>query len=121
MTAAGQVRSHCLLRGIPLPRLGTFEFYLLLESIRREKAEKAAFAKLLVDLEVASGRVANSRAQLILIEYEEELRQFKYNYDYVPFERRLESTRVDARMEDMRVLDKVAAMTVSDEDVGRPR
>ena len=96
--------------------MGTFEFYVLLESIRREKAEKAAFARLLVSLAVEEGGVTKKRGALILIKYEEELHQFKYNYKYVPIERRLEMEQTSARNEDEERLAKVSALTVGDDE-----
>lgn len=88
----------------------------MLESLRREKSEKAAFARLLVELEVEKGTLDQKRGALILLKYEEELHQFKYNYKYVPVEKRLKEVQTKVRTEDVQRLEKVSALTVSDED-----
>jgi hypothetical protein len=92
---------------------------VLLESIKREKREKAAFARLLVELAVEGKELTRERGALLLIQYEEELHQFKYNYKYVPVEQRLKMVQTGAHDEDIAILDKVSGMTVSDEDAGR--
>jgi len=101
--------------------LGTFEFYVLLESIRREKREKAAFAKFLADLAVETGKIEPEKATFLLMQYEEELHQFKYNYKYVTVEERLGSLQVDVQDEEKALLEKVSGLTVSDENAGRNR
>jgi hypothetical protein len=110
-----------LLHGVPLPSLGSFEFYLFSEAVRREKVEKFAFARLLVNVAVESGFVNPDRGRFLLYEYGEDLHQFKYNYNYVPIGKRIERIRNEKEAEDQRLLKKVAAMTVEDKDVGRPR
>jgi len=110
-----------LLYGIPLPQIGTFEFYILLESIKRKKREKAAFAKLITELAIESGLVQREAATLLLIEYEEELHQFKYNYKYVPVGRRLKTVEKERETADLQILKKVSGLTVKDNDAGRPK
>ena len=98
-----------------------FEFYILLESIKREKREKAAFAKFIGDLAVEVGGADPGKIALLLIEYEEELHQFKYNYRYVSVEQRLKAIQTDGRSEDATLLDKVSGLTASETNAGRPR
>jgi len=85
---------------------------VLLEAIKREKQEKAAFARLLVELEIESGRVSRDKAVFLLIQYEEELHQFKYNYKYVPVEHRLKALQENFQDEDANLLDKVSNLSV---------
>ncbi len=88
----------------------------MLESLRRKKREKAAFARFLVGLATGIGTITEENAAVLLVEYEEELHQFKYNYKYVPVEQRLSAIQTDERDEESDLLDKVSRLTVSDKD-----
>lgn len=100
-----------MLRGIPLPDTGTFEARLLAEGIQRERNEKFAFAQLLTTL-VASLGVPMERIRPTLIEYGEELYQFRYNSRYESAARRIEEERLKREANDLEILAKVDAMTV---------
>lgn len=101
-----------MLKGVPPPALGSFEFYLFSEGIRREKAEKLAFARLVVGMAALSGLISQEQGNLLLYEYGEDLHQFRYNYGYVPISRQLENIRFTKQNEELRLLKKVSDMTV---------
>ncbi len=87
---------------------------MLVEGFEREKAEKFAFAKYLsVFLEPMSGLKKEDTIKA-LADYGEELYQLKYNYNYESIRTRLDRVRTEHKLDDMRLLDKVSAMTVED-------
>ena len=103
-----------MMRGIPLPPLGSLEFNLISEGILREKAEKCAFAKLLVDLVTLLGNIDIEKAKLMFSTFVEEVYQLKYNYKYEPLAVRVVTEKMRKDLEDRRILQKVAAMTVEE-------
>lgn len=105
---------YCMMHGVPLPATGSFAFHILAECISREQASKVAFVKFLVKL---VGPLSGLSAEdLFVLEsaYAEQVYQFKYNYKYTPVEVQLLREHITAKMEDMRILDKVGKMTVPD-------
>ncbi len=103
-----------MLRGIPLPVPGSFEYNVMAEGIRREREEKIALARLFTLLFQEAHGLDGKKVALLLAEYVEELYQYKYNYEYVPVRQRVGNKKIDAKLEDIRILKKVAAMTVTE-------
>lgn len=110
-----------MLRGVPPPELGSFEYNLFTEGLRREKSEKLAFARLLVGMGVAAGFFNEEKGKLLLYEYQEDLYQFRYNYGYVPIGEQVAKIQKAKKDEDMRLLKKVAAMSEGVDDAGSKR
>lgn len=100
------------MHGVPLPRTGTFESRVLSTVIFRERAEKYAFARLLTKLLGPFSGISDEGQYLMLTEYAEELFQLRYNSKYVPVLRQRLRKKRDVRQEELRLLQKVSAMTV---------
>lgn len=110
----GQARIHCVLKGIPLPPIGSFKFNVITEGLQREKQEKVAFARFMAALlGPASGLKAGEIGALVAA-YAEEVHQFRYNYKYVPVQELAQRKAVAAANEDLRLMEKVAKFTVKD-------
>ena len=105
------------MHGIPLPPLGSFKFNLLSESIRRQRTEKVAFARLLTKLVEPLTGMSSGESTLLVAQYAEEVMQFNYNSRYEPVYKKVISARVAQLSEDQRLLRKVDSMTVTDEDM----
>jgi len=103
-----------MMKGIPLPVPGSFEYNLLAEGIRREREEKIALVRLFTLLLADAHSLEAEKVGLLLTEYVEELYQYKYNYKYEPIRRRFDIKKIDEKLEDARILKKVAAMTVTE-------
>jgi hypothetical protein len=103
-----------MLRGIPLPVPGSFEYNVMAEGIRREREEKIALARLFALLFRDAHGLDGEKVGLLLSEYVEELYQYKYNYKYVPIRQRFGNKKINEELEDVRILKKVAAMTVTE-------
>jgi hypothetical protein len=108
-----------MMNGVSLPPLGSFEFNLLYEGIRRGRAEKVAFARFLSGLIAPLSGMEDKHVTLLISQYAEEVMQFNYNSKYEPVYVRMVRTKVAAVNEDQRLLRKVDAMTVTDEDMNR--
>jgi len=83
--------------------------------------ERFAFARFLSRLvSISSPEPAVAKAVgLALAEYGEELFQFRYNSRYEPVSRRFLREHLDVEQAQRQILDKVAAMTVTDEELER--
>jgi hypothetical protein len=103
---------YCVVHGVPLPRLGSFEFHVLEEGLARERAEKVAFAKLLTGLLGVAADIPKEGVQLLLESYAATVHQVTYNEKYRSVERQLFEKRARQQTEDERLLEKVAEMTV---------
>jgi len=106
-----------MLHNVPLPALGSFEFNLLHEGIRRQRAEKISFARLLAGLIAPISGLEKEEVTILVSRYAEEVMQFNYNSKYEPVYLKLLRARVDTVNEDQLLLAKVNAMTVTDEDL----
>jgi hypothetical protein len=107
----GQNRLYCLGKGLPLPELGSLQYYMVSEQMQRERNEKIAFAKLLSGLLMPDSPEAAYKVRT----YAEEVMQLTYNYDYKPIVQKVLEDKKRMRDEEERVLKKVAAMTVIDD------
>lgn len=108
----GQARIHCVLKGIPLPPLGSFKFNVITEGLQREKREKVAYAKLMAGLLGPMSSLAPDVITALVTSYAEEVYQFSYNYKYVPAQELVRQKAVQAVNEDLRIMEKVAQFTV---------
>lgn len=107
---------HCVVEGIPLPRLGSFKYHVLEEGLTRKRAERTAFATFFAGLLGSTSGLEGDAVQLLVTTYAETVHQARYNYRYTPARQRRLEERLSKQQEDMRILDKVNAMTVEDED-----
>lgn len=103
---------HCVLHGVPLPDLGSFEYQLLEAALARKRAEKLEFARLLAELLGPAAGLETKAVNLLLTSYAETLSQVRYNYQYTPVHVRVREKQLAAKREDDRLMKKVAAMTV---------
>ena len=101
-----------MVHGVPLPRLGSFKFHVLETGLARERAEKVAFAKLLVGLLGPQSGLEEDARRVLLASYAETVHQVTYNYKYQSVQRRVLEKRLSRQDEDARLLKKVDAMTV---------
>ncbi len=106
-----------MMQGVSLPSLGSFEFNLLYEGIRRQRTEKIAFARFLSKLIAPLSGASKEETALLVSQYAEEVLQFNYNSNYEPVYQRMVRARVEQVSEDQRILRKVNEMTVTDEDM----
>ena len=104
-----------MLMGIPLPQLGSFEFNIVAEGLRREQAEKVAFVKFIGSMLQPIAGLDAEAVSMLVTEFAEEVLQFKYNYKYETIRSRTIRERVAEHNEDTRILDKVAQLTVKDD------
>ena len=111
----GQCRLHCIVHGVPLPPLGSFEYNVLYEGIRRKKSEKVAFAKFLGALLGPLSDLEPEKIMLLVAEYAEEVYQLKYNWEYQALRTRVVREKQIAHNEDLRILKRVEAMTVTED------
>ena len=105
------------MHNVSLPVLGSFEFNLLHEGIRRQRAEKVTFARFLASLIAPISGMREEEVTILVSRYAEEVMQFNYNSKYEPVYLKVLRTRVAKVSEDQRILAKVDAMTVTDEDL----
>jgi hypothetical protein len=103
---------YCVVHGVPLPRLGSFRFHILETGLARQRAEKVAFAKLLVGLVGPQSGLEEDALRVLLTSYAETIYQVTYNYKYKSAQRRVFEKQLSRHEEDARLLDKVKAMTV---------
>lgn len=111
----GQCRLYCIIHGVPLPPLGSFAYNLLFEGIRRERMEKVAFAKFLGNFLGPMSGLSEKKVMLNVAEYAEEIFQLKYNWKYKALRTRIAQEKQIAHNEDLRILRRVAAMTVTED------
>lgn len=90
-----------------------------MEASRRAKMAQFAFARFLSRLvSIASPEPSVTKAVgLALAEYGEELFQFRYNSRYESVAKRFLKEHLDVERAQRQILDKVAAMTVTDEEL----
>lgn len=105
------------MHNVPLPELGSFEYQLLREGIRRRRTEKVSFARFLAGLFGPMSGLGAEELTFLVTQYAEEVLQFNYNSKYEPAYLKVLQTRVEQIDEDQRLLAKVSAMTVTDEDL----
>lgn len=103
-----------MVRGIPLPRLGSFEYFVLSEGLRRERTEKVAFAKMVGSILGAGIGVEKDEIDTFVQEYAEEVFQLKYNYKYKSALARKLAEKVEQRVMEQQLLDRVNRMTVQE-------
>ena len=72
-----------------------------------------AFVKMLALI----GGIKNEASKEILEEYREELYQFKYNYRYETYSQKTSMDRLRKYLETDRMMSRLDAMTVKDEDI----
>ena len=106
-----------MLHGAPLPKPGSFQERLLSESILRERNERMAFITAIVKMLTLVGGVNPEAAQEILEDYREELYQFRYNYRYETYSTKLSTYRRQEQLETHRMMQRLEAMTVEDDDI----
>jgi len=105
------------MHNVPLPPLESFEYNLLREGIRRRRAERVSFARFLAGFLAPLSGIGEEEAALLVTQYAEEVMHFNYNSKYEPAYLKVFRTRVAEIDEDQRLLAKVNAMTVTDEDL----
>ena len=101
-----------MVHGVPLPRLGSFEFHVMETGLARERAEKVAFAKLLAGLLGPQSGLEADALRVLLSGYAETVHQVTYNSKYRPVQQQVLEKRLSQQAEDARLLKKVEAMTV---------
>ena len=106
-----------MMHNVPLPPLGSFEFNLIHEGIRRQRAEKVSFARFLAGFLAPMCGMEEQDVSILVSRYAEEVMQFHYNSNYEPVYLKILRARVAKVTEDQRILDKVNALTVTDEDL----
>ena len=85
------------------------------EGIKRKKGEKIAFARLLGNLLGPLSGMDQEKITLYVSEYAEEVYQLKYNWEYQVVRSRVAHEQKTAQDEDLRILERVAAMTVKED------
>jgi hypothetical protein len=100
---------YCVLHGIPLPTLGSFEYQLLQAGLVRQRSEKVAFARLLASLIGPLTELEGSDLELMLAGYAEAVSQVRYNYRYTPAHVRVLEERMSLQQEDARLMREVAS------------
>ena len=83
--------------------------------MRRERMSQLSFAKMLAGFLAPISGMDRTSVTKLLAEYGEELTHLRYNYKYESFEKRLRKKKIAKKTEEMRLLDKVAAMTVKED------
>lgn len=106
---------HCVVCGIPLPDLGSFEYHLLETGLARQRAEKIAFARLLAGLVGPLTGLEEDQVNLLVTGYAESVFQVKYNYKYTTARIRSLEQRRQSQLEDLQLMRKVDAMTVTED------
>jgi hypothetical protein len=76
-----------------------------------------AFVKMLALI----GGIKNEVSREILEEYREELFQFKYNYRYETYSKKVSIERLKKYLETDRMMNRLDAMTVKDRDIPKPK
>lgn len=104
---------HCVLHGISLPDLGSFEYRLLEAGLERQRAERVSFARLLTHLLGPLSETTKEGVELLLSDYAETVYQVKYNYKYTPAQVRALEQRCAQHQEDARIMAKVDSWTVT--------
>ncbi len=103
---------HCVVHGIPLPPLGSFEYQVLETGLERSRAEKVAFARLLTGLLSPLSEMDSRRAELLVAGYAESVFQVRYNYKYTPAHIRVLERRRMEHLKDAQLMSKVDSLTV---------
>lgn len=103
---------YSILHGLPLPELGSFEYYLLETAMMRERAEKVEFAQFLAALLGSSTGLNADQLGQIISRYAEVVTQVRYNSKYESAYAKAQKILRAKQEEDARLLDKVRAMTV---------
>jgi len=116
-SATGHVRAYAFLHNAPLPESGSFQEQLLSEAIIRERNAQFAMVTLFGRLLGAIGGVKPKVMEQLLEEYREELYQLRYNPRYRTISRVLAEEEMSKVAEETRLMRRVAAMTVSDEEL----
>ncbi len=104
---------HCVVHGVPLPPLGSFEYQLLETGLARQRAEKVALARLFTSLVGPMSGLEQPQLDLLLTSYTESVLQIRYNYKYTPAQVRVLEERRSLQQEDAQIMDKVASWTVT--------
>ncbi len=104
---------HCVVHGVSLPPLGSFEYQLLETGLQRQRAEKVAFARLLTSFLGPMAGIEQEQAELLLAGYTESVLQIRYNYKYTPAQVRVLEARRSRQQEDAQLMQKVASWTVT--------
>jgi len=120
-SATGHVRAYAFLHNAPLPDSGSFQERLLSEVIIRERNAQYAMVSLLARLIAAGAGVEPRTLGLLLEEYREELFQLRYNPRYKSVSRVMAEQEMSKIAEETRLMRRVAAMTVSDEELAAGR
>lgn len=116
-SATGHVRAYAFLHNAPLPESGSFQERLLSEAIIRERNSQFAMVALLSKLLAAVAGIDSKTLGLLLQEYREELFQLRYNPRHRSVSRVLAEREMSQVAEETRLMRKVAALTVSDEEL----
>jgi len=93
---------------------------VLRELVRRERNEKQAQTRLFAELIGGALGVAPERLQAMLDDYAQELHQSKYRPSMIGVSRRKVEARARRQKRDEKLLEKVEALTVKDEDLPQP-
>ena len=107
----GQARAQSVLRGAPLPPLGSFQERVLTDLLLRERNEKFAFAALICQLAMVAGNIPPGVAKDLLDEYQEELYQLRYNSKYKTVKERRIAKSVAEAEEKARLLARLDRIT----------
>jgi hypothetical protein len=100
-----------------LPEAGSFQEQLLSEAIVRERNAQFAMVALFARLLGAMAGVQPKMMHVLLEEYREELYQLRYNPKYRTISKVLVEEEMSKVAEETRLMRKVAALTVSDEEL----
>jgi len=119
--ATGQVRAYAFLHNAPLPDAGSFQERLLNEVIVRERNAQFAMVSLMARLLGTIAGIQPKSMVLLLEEYREELFQLRYNPRYRSVSRVLADMEMSKAAEETRMMRRVAAMTISDEELEKFR
>ena len=102
----------CIVRGVSLPQLGSFEYFLLSEQLRREREEKVAHARLMATIAGRGAGLEQNEIDELVEEYAEAVYQLKYNSKYRSALSRKWEAKIAERSMEMDLLEKVSQMTV---------
>jgi len=116
-SATGHVRAYAFLHNAPLPTSGSFQERLLSEVIIRERNAQFAMVSLFGRLLAAGAGVDGKTLTMLLEEYREELFQLRYNPRYTTISKVIAEREMSKVAEETRLMRKVAALTVSDEEL----
>lgn len=100
-----------------MPDAGSFQEQLLSEAIVRERNAQFSVVALFARLLGAMAGVDPKMMHVLLEEYREELYQLRYNPKYRTISKVLVEQEMSKVAEETRLMRKVAALTVSDEEL----